>query len=149
SKKYRPSLLAIPKAFFDATTPWSRVSVVASQVGAVLGQAPDFLKRMIGWDAADAASGPLNLVDEISFDVATATIVRPWFDLSQLERKLWAWIINGTPVLSDGGDPPQGDLPAIPDKIVFARNAEVKLKPGTNSGQVQPIVKNLGFLPFM
>ncbi|MCI5120213.1 MAG: hypothetical protein D3908_03285 [Candidatus Electrothrix sp. AUS4] len=153
SKPYRDTMLAVPPSLFDTETPWSKVSVNAKEIDKVLDSAPNFIKRMVGWRESNVNTSPLdNIVDEISFEINTARIVRPWFDLSQLKRPLWTWILPGTPALSDGDDPPQGDLPAIPDKVVFARNAEMKFKAsqgGSTSENKKKAADSLRFLPFM
>jgi hypothetical protein len=151
ARLYRETLLSVPRAMFEPSTPWRRIAIKAGELSSILAVAPDFLKRMIGVADGEESAGLLDLVEEISFEISTATIVRPWLDLTQLVRPLWDWILPGTPPLSDGGSPPQGSLPAIPERIVFARNAEVKLKPRPlePAAQAQGLMPQLQFLPFM
>jgi hypothetical protein len=67
----------------------------------------------------------------LSFEIAQIPIVRPWFKSSFLVSKTWRFD-PGNPdmkndLLSDGGSPPKGLIPAYPTAIVFIRNLNMEL----------------------
>ncbi len=68
----------------------------------------------------------------LSFEIAQIPIVRPWFKSSYLVSKTWRFD-TGTPLftkndmLSDGGSPPKGFIPAYPTTIIFIRNLRLTL----------------------
>jgi hypothetical protein len=64
------------------------------------------------------------LVASISYERATLVVLRGWFDVSLLAERFWD--IPGT-VISDGLDPPTGELPAIVAKLVIVRNLQIRL----------------------
>jgi len=150
-KPYRETALSVPGSLFEPSTPWTEISVRAAEVEQVLATAPGFLKRMFGLSGANSSAPADEVFEEISFELATATIVRPWLELSQLCNGLWDWILPGVSPLSDGANPPQGSLPAIPERVVFVRNVEVTLKAAGKSDQTQTqvAVDKLSRLPFM
>lgn len=77
----------------------------------------------------------------LSFEIAQVPIVRPWFKDAFLSSKTWRFDQSNPDVknqiVSDGGSPPQGLVPAYPTTIVFIRNLVL------NIGHVQ------GFSDFM
>jgi hypothetical protein len=72
----------------------------------------------------------------MSFDICQVAIVKPWVKTSYLNSHTWRFD-QGNPdvkgqVLSDGGMPPKGLLPAYPTSIIFIRNLVLDF--GDNSG---------------
>jgi hypothetical protein len=72
----------------------------------------------------------------MSFEVAQVPIVRPWFKEAFLLSRSWRFD-QGNPeakdeVISDGGKPPNGKMPAYPTSVIFVRN--VSLDFGESSG---------------
>lgn len=63
----------------------------------------------------------------LSFELVELPIHRFWFNESILLSDRWR-LPDGAEPLSDGGDPPQGTMPAIPDRIVLARNIRMRFK---------------------
>lgn len=65
----------------------------------------------------------------LSFEVCQVQIVRPWFKSAFLSSKFWRFDENNLDckgeMLSDGGTPPKGLLPAYPTSIIFVRNLEL------------------------
>jgi hypothetical protein len=62
----------------------------------------------------------------LTFEVAQVPIVRPWFKEAFLLSRSWRFD-PGDPeakneVISDGGTPPKGKMPAYPTAIIFIRN---------------------------
>ncbi len=67
----------------------------------------------------------------LSFEIGQAIINRPWFKPSFLNSKCWRFDQNNpetkSEMLSDGGTPPKGMLPAYPTAIIFIRNLHLSL----------------------
>jgi len=65
------------------------------------------------------------------FEIAQIPIVRPWFKSSYLVSKTWRFDPGNPDVkndlLSDGGSPPKGLIPAYPTTIVFIRNLHMEI----------------------
>jgi hypothetical protein len=62
----------------------------------------------------------------MSFEIAQVGIVRPWFRTSFLNSKTWRFDPGNPDVknnlLSDGGAPPKGLMPAYATSVIFIRN---------------------------
>jgi hypothetical protein len=72
----------------------------------------------------------------MSFEICQVGIVRPWFKPSFLNSKTWRFD-PGNPdlkgnMLSDGGSPPKGLMPAYPTSVIFIRNLTLDF--GDSSG---------------
>jgi hypothetical protein len=67
----------------------------------------------------------------LSFEIAQIPIVRPWFKSSFLVSKTWRFDPGNPDVkndlLSDGGSPPKGLIPAYPTTIVFIRKLHMEV----------------------
>ena len=87
----------------------------------------------------------------LSAEIFLLTLQRPWFEPEVFRNRLWRW--DDAP-LSDGGDPPQGLLPAYTTRLVLVRKLQIELDvepagPGIMAGPVPSTgVNNLaGFAP--
>lgn len=66
----------------------------------------------------------------MSFSLAQAVIVRPWFFPEFLANRGWTlhpgegWTFGDLP--SDGGDPPKGSLVGFPTQAIFIRDVKIK-----------------------
>ncbi len=71
-----------------------------------------------------------------SFEVCQVKIVRPWFKPSFLNSKYWRFDENTAKgdILSDGGMPPKGMMPAYPTSIIFIRNLNIFFGEGSDIG---------------
>ncbi len=62
----------------------------------------------------------------MSFEIAQIPIARPWFRTAFLTSHYWRFDQNNAVVkgdmLSDGGSPPKGKLPAFPTSAIFVRD---------------------------
>jgi len=62
----------------------------------------------------------------LSFEIAQLPIVRPWMKEAFLLSKSWRFDQNNPEakgeMISDGGAPPKGKMPAYPTSIIFIRN---------------------------
>ncbi len=72
----------------------------------------------------------------LSFQIAQVPIVRPWFKTAFLMSKSWRFDQNNpeakSKMLSDGGSPPKGMMPAYPTSVIFIKN--LKLSFSESSG---------------
>jgi hypothetical protein len=80
----------------------------------------------------------------LNFEIAQVQIIRPWFKDAFLTSKSWRFD-QADPeaklaVLSDGGSPPKGMMPAYPTSMILVRN--LKLTFGQNSGFSDFLSKN-------
>jgi hypothetical protein len=70
------------------------------------------------------------------FQITQAMIERPWMKRSYLKSKTWRFdphnIDLKDEVLSDGGSPPKGLMPALPTSLIVIRNLELNF--GKNTG---------------
>jgi len=89
--------------------------------------------------ASDTQEAKLE-ISRLTVDLTRVQIVRPWMNPSIFESQFWTWTDNRPP-LSDGGQPPQGSLPAYTTAIILARNLKIELQPGSeqNAKVVQDI----------
>ncbi|MFO1037508.1 MAG: hypothetical protein U1E45_11730 [Geminicoccaceae bacterium] len=67
---------------------------------------------------------------DMSFEIAQIPIARPWLRTAFLTSHYWRFdqnnvVVKGD-VLSDGGSPPKGKMPAIPTSAIFVRKLSLK-----------------------
>ncbi len=86
----------------------------------------------------EAFNGTFNAKSfSLTFEIAQAAIVRPWFHPSFIKSKSWRFspgsdeVVSGD-MVSDGGNPPKGLMPAYPTSVIFIRNLSMQI--GENSG---------------
>ena len=104
-------------------SPWTNAALGEAQIGNAQGNltesAVKFMERFNTLSALGDA-----LVASITYERATLVILRGWFDESLLAERFWD--VPGT-VISDGLDPPSGELPAVVAKLVMIRNLRIHL----------------------
>lgn len=74
--------------------------------------------------------------ERIEWEYRAVSIMRPWFNPAVLTSRIWRDGPGQEP-LSDGGDPPQGRLPAYVTALILLRHLKVQTKnaePATPSG---------------
>ena len=80
-------------------------------------------------DSYEMESSFSSSVAEISFEICQVNIVRPWFKEAFLSSKYWRFDANNTvtkgEMLSDGGTPAKGKMPAYPTSIILVRNLRI------------------------
>lgn len=64
----------------------------------------------------------------VSFDIMQVPLLRPWFDASVFGSKAWRWADGSTTLLSDGGNPPSGQMPGYASSVLVAKNLKIDLK---------------------
>lgn len=66
---------------------------------------------------------------KMSFELVQVPLSRPWFSPEFLKNTAWRWAQgSGMDALSDGGQPPQGQLVAYPTTAIFVRNISIDFK---------------------
>lgn len=93
-----------------------------------------------GLDLADDVS-----VEEVSFEMTRAEIVRPWFNPAILEARDWMWRSDQKP-LSDGGDPPSGTMPVYVSSMILARDVSVTFADEASARAAGEAVREQGAL---
>lgn len=67
----------------------------------------------------------------LDFSIAQVPIVRPWFKQAFLQSRSWRFDQNNPEakdeVISDGGTPPKGKMPAYPTTAIFIRDLRMSL----------------------
>ena len=104
-------------------SPWSEATLGDAQIGSaqstLSASTVKFMERFNTLaDLGDA------LVSAITYERATLVILRGWFDESLLAERFWD---IPDAVISDGLDPPSGELPAVVAKLVLIRNLRIRL----------------------
>ena len=70
-------------------------------------------------------------VRRIDMEVLRVTISRSWMDPALFGSNFWSWNESD---LSDGGNPPQGQMVGFPTQIILARNIKVFFKNNVPGG---------------
>ncbi|MBN3815415.1 hypothetical protein G3N57_01795 [Paraburkholderia sp. Se-20369] len=95
---------------------WLSTSMSTAEIDALVASAP-----------AELHVEGSGTVEEVSFEYRSVSVTRPWFDSAALTSRIWRGPAESE-VLSDGGDPPAGRLPAYVAAIVLIRNVVIKPK---------------------
>jgi hypothetical protein len=95
---------------------WLKTSMSAAEINALVAAAP-----------AELHIEDSGTVEEVSFEFRSVSVSRPWFASAALTSRIWRGAA-GSEVLSDGGDPPTGRLPAYVAALVLIRNVVLKPK---------------------
>jgi hypothetical protein len=95
---------------------WLSTSMSTAEIDALVAAAP-----------AELHVESSGTVEEVSFEYRSVSVTRPWFDSAALTSRIWREPTESE-VLSDGGDPPTGRLPAYVAAMVLIRNVVVKPK---------------------
>jgi hypothetical protein len=114
----------LPSDLSDAST-WTRVTLTADRIAALSTQLPDHVSAWLArFNLLDELGD--DLVDSVSLDVATVSVLRSWLDPDVFSWPFWD--IEGE-LLSDGADPAVGRLPGYVTTFLAARQLVVRLGP--------------------
>lgn len=123
-----------PSDAFSAATPWTTLSIAGAEIGMLLAQAPEALRAGV--------AGSTDGVRSVTLEYADVAVVRPWFDPSFLAARTWK-LTDGT-VVSDGGTPRTGRIPAYVTGMVVARKVTVVRDAPAAPTSDAPTWKDLG-----
>jgi hypothetical protein len=107
----------IPANPFDEQ--WMTFRLDSTEMAQLIQKAPQELKNIFG----DAA--PQEDIEEISFEYRSVALTRHWFHPELLQARFWR-LPDGAPLLSDGGSPAKGTMPAYVAALVLVRNIQVR-----------------------
>jgi hypothetical protein len=104
---------------FNPALPWVTLPLLDSEVSTLVEQASPHLRRVFGdlqdEDAAD--------ISALSLEYCCVDVNRPWFRPEFFRSRTWR--VPGDQVVSDGGNPSAGMLPAYINSLVAVRNLTV------------------------
>ena len=126
----------LPRGLFGADAVWTKLELDASEIDALARAANDRDPELQAFSDDDEEIE----IRRLSVELGRAEVVRPWFDLNLLTSRSWRWR-GDLPPLSDGGEPPEGSLPAYVTAMIFVRNLEIELVPGSarNARQIEDL----------
>lgn len=122
----------LPREMFAPQTVWTTVELDASEIESLTAGAEDDSGSEGAADDQD--DGDDLEIKRLSVEIGRADVLRDWFDVDLITSHSWQWRFD-SPELSDGGDPPQGSLPAFVTAMLFVRNLEVELEPDSISNR--------------
>lgn len=118
-----------PMDVFDATTPWTRITMTRAEIETLVASAPANLKAL--FPGGSAEDGLVSL----SFEYNNVTVIRPWFHPEFLASRTWQSVDNS--VVSDGKVPRSGKIPAFVTSMLVVRNVTITRKAASKG---QPVV---------
>ena len=110
-----------PQGIFDQD--WPTFHLTRAEITQLAEQAPAELRNIFALEGSSSA------VEALSFEYRSVALTRPWFRPAVFDARFWR-LPDGSTVLSDGGDPPQGAWPAYAAALVFVRNINLTLRGG-------------------
>lgn len=116
----------LPRGLFTTDAVWTKLDLDASEIDALTRTASQRRSDLEAFSNDDEEFE----VRRLSLELGRAEVIRPWFDPNLLTSRSWRWR-GDLPPLSDGGDPPAGTLPAYVTAMIFVRNLEIELVPGS------------------
>src|SRR5690606_35741305 len=131
----------LPREMFAPQTVWTSVELDASEIATLTSGADEAAGAAGGSEAGSGVTAAIGEgaggeettedddleIERLSVEIGRADVLRDWFDVDLLTSRSWQWRFD-SPALSDGGDPPQGAMPAFVTAMLFVRNLEVQLK---------------------
>lgn len=137
-----------PQDFVDGDASWQTVTLDSSEVESLTRTAAEELPELPDSDLVENDLQADLTVEGLSFDVATLTVRRPWFDSNLLDSGAWRWQWDREPI-SDGGDPPEGRIPAYVTELVFVKNLTIDLETDESTRETvqalrEGLIRNFG-----
>ena len=105
-----------PNNFYksDSEVPWITIKIDTSEIlnlNSVAGISSIF----------PSGTGEEITITSFSIELLRVSVVRPWLDSNLFRSRFWQWA-DGRSALSDGANPPNGDMTAYINEVIFARN---------------------------
>lgn len=119
---------------------WTTVTLDESEIESLVTHAHEKTPELVGTELVRADVETDLEIERLSVELARVGITRPWFEPEVVHSRIWKWQFDRE-LLSDGGDPPRGIMPAYATSIIFARNLEITLKPDSKANE--EVVKSL------
>lgn len=138
-------------AFYDKIEqPWSKFRLDASELASLDQAVKNKYPKNIYENVDPLMNGEKLDIQSLQFEIQLASIQRHWFDRGLLDNRNWK--LAGAEMLSNGADSKQGKLPAYPSSLLFIKNVEWELAPGSANNmaalqKIQSGALNLGSLP--
>lgn len=107
----------IPADVVDSA--WATMTLTRAELEALAPQAPGELTSRLG------ASGLDETLATVTFEYSWVTPHRPWFTPDPYHLGCWRFV-DGHRLLSDGGDPPDGECPGYVTGLVLIRNVALE-----------------------
>lgn len=121
------STTCIPNAIADPAAPiWKKVSLPKPEIATLV---QSFLQDVPGDVLAAFGDTGLEL-DAISFEYCMLDILRPWFDETVINNRLWKFADPALSVSSGDGNL-TGSIPAYPIKLILAKNIDLVFAPNS------------------
>lgn len=114
---------------------WLTFHLTRDEIKQLSEQAPAELRNIL------ALEGASSTVEALSFEYRSVALSRSWFKPALFDARFWK-LPEGTPELSDGGNPPKGAWPGYAVAVVFVRNITLTVRgpaptaPGPARGSV-------------
>lgn len=117
----------IPNSIGDTTAPiWKKISIGKAEISQLTKDFTDGTPASILTEFGDLQPD----IDAITFEYCLIDILRPWFDESLINNRLWKSADDSLKV-SSGDDSMTGQIPAYPVKIILAKNIELVFTPNS------------------
>ncbi|MGW8959969.1 hypothetical protein [Paenibacillus sp. NPDC055715] len=125
-----------PRDAFDKNQAWIKVPLIKGEIDSLIQQAPDEIRGVFSADQGNED------IESLSLEYKYVGVKRSWFRPEFFNSRHWK--MSDDSVVSDGGIPRQGRVPAYITGMLVVRNITVTKKKGS-SGQanVLPILNVL------
>lgn len=112
-----------PSDAFDKGLSWISITLTKGEINGLLAEAPNDLRAVFG-TGTDQSS--IN-IETISFEYNNVILIRPWLKTEFFESRYWK-LPDDTFLVSDGGRPCRGTLPAYITNLLVVRNVRITRK---------------------
>ena len=100
---------------------WLTFHLTRDEIKQLAEQAPAELRNIL------ALEGASSTVEALSFEYRSVALSRSWFRPALFDARFWK-LPEGTPEISDGGNPPKGAWPGYALAVVFVRNITLTVR---------------------
>ncbi|UVI32988.1 hypothetical protein [Paenibacillus spongiae] len=122
-----------PRDAFDLNQPWIQVPLIKDEIDSLIQQAPIELKGIFSSDQSNED------IESMSLEYKYVGVKRSWFRPEFFQSRLWK--MPDESVISDGGIPRQGRIPAYITGLLVVRNITVtKKKASAAKANILPIL---------
>lgn len=108
-----------PQGIVDSE--WLTFHLTRDEIKQLAEQAPAELRNIL------ALEGASSTVEALSFEYRSVALSRSWFKPALFDARFWK-LPEGTPEISDGGNPPKGAWPGYAVAVIFVRNITLTVR---------------------